>query len=467
MHQAQSPIRQPIIGLFTLTMLSVSAIIALRNLPMMALHGFSSLFFYAFAALLFFIPVSLACAELASGWPKEGGVYAWVKEAFGEKAGALAIWFEWIESVVWLPTVLSFIAATSAYLINPALAQNRYFLLAVMLTVLWSGTFINFLGMKTSSLVSSLGIMFGSLIPGTLIVMLAIAWLVAGNLPAIGLTTQDLIPSMNLETLVFFTGILLSFAGMEVSAFHVRDTKDPQRAYPKAAFLAAGIIITIYALGSLSIALVVPKASISLTAGVMQAFEFFFHALNLPWAVPVLAFLLLIGALALVNTWIIGPSRGLLTSALNNDMPDFAKRTNRIGTPVAILLMQATISTLLAFTFLFLPSVNSSYWLLTVLASQLILIMYFLIFLSVIRLRYTQPNTVRAYQIPGGKIGVWLIAGTGAVASVLTFLIGFVPAGEFEFGGRATYTTILLFGIVLTATPPFFWQWQKHKKTKT
>jgi glutamate:GABA antiporter len=467
-EQTQRSIHKPIIGLFTLTMMSVSAIIALRNLPMMALHGFSSLFFYAFAALLFFIPVSLACAELASGWPKEGGVYAWVKEAMGEKAGALAIWFEWIESVVWLPTVLSFIAATSAYLINPELAKNRYFLLSVMLTVLWGGTFLNFLGMKTSSLISSLGIIFGSLIPGTLIVMLAIAWLASGNTAAINFTTQDLLPNMNLETLVFFTGIMLGFAGMEVSAFHVRDTKDPQRSYPKAAFLAAAIIIAIYALGSLAIAVVVPRESISLTAGVMQAFEYFFTALDLPWAVPVLAFLLLVGALALVNTWLIGPSRGLLTSALNDDMPKFAHKTNAVGSPVAILVMQAVISTLLAFTFLFMPSVNSSYWLLTVLASQLILLMYFLIFVSVIRLRYTQPDTVRAYQIPGGKIGVWLVAGTGAVACILTFLIGFVPAGEFEFGGRATYTTLLVFGIVLTATPPFIWQYQKSiKKTLT
>ncbi|HKY69629.1 MAG TPA: amino acid permease, partial [Gammaproteobacteria bacterium] len=151
-------------------MISISAIIALRNLPMMAINGFSSIFFYSGAVLFFFIPISLVCAELTSGWPKQGGVYAWVSEAFGQQFGALAIWLEWIESVVWLPTVLSFIAGTVAYLIDPDLADNRLFLLGVMLTVLWSSSILNFFGMKTSGWVSTVGIILGSIIPGSLII---------------------------------------------------------------------------------------------------------------------------------------------------------------------------------------------------------------------------------------------------------------------------------------------------------
>ena len=126
-------------------MVSVSAIIALRNLPTLAKNGFSVVFLLILAAILFFIPIALTCAELASGWPKNGGIYAWVKEAYGERAGALAVWLEWIESVVWLPAVLTFIGSSVAFVIEPALAENRSFMLSVMIAILWSGTCLNFL----------------------------------------------------------------------------------------------------------------------------------------------------------------------------------------------------------------------------------------------------------------------------------------------------------------------------------
>ena len=73
--------------------------------------------------MFFFIPLALVAAELATGWPRAGGLYVWVKQAFGDRSGFLAVWFEWIENIVWFPTVLSFVAATLAYVIDPSLAK--------------------------------------------------------------------------------------------------------------------------------------------------------------------------------------------------------------------------------------------------------------------------------------------------------------------------------------------------------
>jgi len=75
---------------------------------------------------------------LATGWPRAGGVYAWVKAGFGPRSGFLAVWFDWIENVVWFPTVLSFVAATIAYTFQPNLANNKWYLVVVMLVVFWA-----------------------------------------------------------------------------------------------------------------------------------------------------------------------------------------------------------------------------------------------------------------------------------------------------------------------------------------
>jgi amino acid transporter len=106
--------------------ISLAAVLTLRGMPTVAEYGWSSIAFYVLGTLFVFIPLALVSAELATGWPRAGGLYAWVKLAFGERSGFLAVWFEWVENIVWFRTVLSFVAATLTYVIDPSLADNEY-----------------------------------------------------------------------------------------------------------------------------------------------------------------------------------------------------------------------------------------------------------------------------------------------------------------------------------------------------
>src|ERR1700753_2570263 len=102
------PATRPKLNVFVLAMLSLAVVISLRNLPLTAEYGFGSPFFYILAALIFMIPYALVSAELASGWPKEGGVFIWVKEALGDRWGFLAIWMQWFHNMTWYPAMLAF-----------------------------------------------------------------------------------------------------------------------------------------------------------------------------------------------------------------------------------------------------------------------------------------------------------------------------------------------------------------------
>ena len=66
------------LGVFTLAIMNVTAVVSLRGLPSEAEYGLSSIFYYIFAAIFFLIPVSIVAAELATGWPQKGGVFRWV-----------------------------------------------------------------------------------------------------------------------------------------------------------------------------------------------------------------------------------------------------------------------------------------------------------------------------------------------------------------------------------------------------
>ena len=113
------------LSIFSLVMLITVSIDSIRNLPLAALFGSQLIFFFIVAAVVFLIPTGLIAAELTASNPDHHGVYDWVKKAFGQHCGFFAIWLQWINTLVWYPTTLAFIAGSLLYLINPHLASNR------------------------------------------------------------------------------------------------------------------------------------------------------------------------------------------------------------------------------------------------------------------------------------------------------------------------------------------------------
>src|ERR1700687_2343823 len=93
---------------FALVMLITGAIDSIRNLPATALFGSSLIFFFIFSAIVFLIPAALVSADLASHSKEKSGIFHWVHLAFGKKMAFLSIWLQWINTMVWFPTVLSF-----------------------------------------------------------------------------------------------------------------------------------------------------------------------------------------------------------------------------------------------------------------------------------------------------------------------------------------------------------------------
>ncbi|MCF0227097.1 MAG: amino acid permease, partial [Methanobrevibacter sp.] len=78
------------ISLLGFICLSLASLTSIRNFPTMALNQWKLVTLTIFAIVLFLIPISLTSAELATGWSEGGGVYKWVKEAFGQKWGFTA-----------------------------------------------------------------------------------------------------------------------------------------------------------------------------------------------------------------------------------------------------------------------------------------------------------------------------------------------------------------------------------------
>jgi len=445
-----------VLSVFSLVMINVIAVDSLRGLPISAEYGFSLVFFYLIGAIIFFIPTALVAAELATGWPSTGGIYVWVKEAFGVQCGFFTIWMQWIYNVVWYPTILAFIAGTIAYLIDPTLVHSLTYMLTSVLILFWSATLVNLMGMKVSSMVSTIGAIVGTIVPMIFIIVLGIIWVALGNPVQIEFTQKALLPDLSeLGNLPFFSAILFGLIGLEMSAVHAEEVKNPAKDYPKALLISALIILITIILSSLAIAIVIPHDQIDLVEGLINAFGIFFTTFNIPWMIPVIGVLIIIGGLGGVSTWVIGPTKGLLAATRDGITPPVFHKVNKKGSPVTILLLQGIVFTLLCSVFLIMPSVNTSYWVLSALAAQLALMVYIVMFAAAIRLRYKKPHIERAYKIPFGNVGIWIVCGVGILACIGTILIGFIPPSNVDAGNILTYESILIFGIIFFSLPPF------------
>lgn len=447
------------ISIISLVLLITGAIDSIRNLPTNALFGSSIIFFFIVSAIIFLIPVALISAELSSTWPEEeGGVYSWVRHAFGENIAFLAIWLQWINTMVWYPTILFFIAGTLAYLINPELAQNKWYLISTILVVFWSLTLIGLKGLRTSAAFAGFCAMVGMIVPMAFIIILAIIWIIQDNPFAISFQFGSLIPHdwTNLQSWVALTGSVTSFLGMELAAVHVRNVDNPQKNFPKAMFFSVLLILVTMIMGSLAIALVLPQHKISLVQGVPQAFHTFLAAYHLTAAMPILIVLLLLGSLGNMVNWIISPAKGLLLAADNGFLPHKLYRLNRHGVASRILILQAVLVTLLCGMFLILPTINAIYWLFTALSTELYMMMYVLLFLAAFRLKTQFAHLPRPFSVPGKRAGYYLTCLLGLIGCMVTLFIGFFPPAEsLEMSSANHFRLVFGAGILLMLLPAF------------
>ncbi|MDG4864896.1 APC family permease [Streptomyces sp. T-3] len=432
--------KRQFISWVTLALMTTASVASLRPSPSMAIYGLAAIFLYLLPAVVFLLPTALVGAELASGWT--GGIYRWVSEALGKPLGFLAVWCQFALTIAYYPSLLAYVASTFAYVIHPSLAENGLYVAIVIITVYWTGVWIASRGTKSIAGLSSIGLVIGTLVPGVVLVVLGIVFLGQGNPSAAPMSVDHALPPWTgVASLVLIVNNFLSYAGMEMNGVHVASLRHPRSEYPRSMFLATGMVLLIFILPALAISWVMPSKELSLTAGLMQAFQAFFDHFHIGWMTKVVGIMLVMAALGGMLTWLSGPAKGLVTLARQEGyLPPFLQRFNRNGVPMNLMYAQGVLTTLIGVVYAFSSDVSSAYWMFSVITVQIYLIAYLLMFITVVKLRKTQPDRPRGFWTPAVK----LVAGTGFVASLAALVIGFVPPDQ--FGDQPLWRYLLIVG---------------------
>lgn len=454
------------ISLFALVLLIVSSIDSIRNFPAASLFGSSLIFFFFFSAIVFLIPTAMVAADLSTSVEGKGGIYHWINAAFGEKAAMLAIWLQWINTMVWYPTILSFIAGTAAYLVDPSLAENKAYLVTIILSVFWGLTLINLKGIYFSAKVNTVCTLIGTLFPMALLIVLGASWILRKEPVHIEFTARSIFPTFgNATNWISLTAIMASFLGMELSGVHVNDINNPRKNFPKALLISVIVIVISQLLGSLTIAAVLPQKEIHLVDGIMQVFSDFFRVFHVEFLIPVLTILIVVGSVGLIINWLIAPAKGLLHAAEFGYLPPFFCKLNKHGAASRILIAQGILVSFFCLAFLLLPSVNGFYWFLTDLSTELYMFMYVIMFFAALHLRKKLPIKRDGFRIPGGKWGMRAVCSLGLIGCLITLVVGYFPPDGIDVGTPARYASMIFFGNILMIAPVILFYWYKRSKS--
>ncbi|MBS0585388.1 MAG: amino acid permease [Verrucomicrobia bacterium] len=448
------------IPFFSLVLLIVAAIDSIRTLPTTAFFGTSLIFFYLLAAVFFLFPVAFISAEFSSRYDEEGGIFHWIRHAFGDKIGLLAVWLQWINTMVWYPTMLLFISGTTIYIADATIVHHKTYLLATSLFIFWSLTLLNLRGIHASTKISLICGTIGTLFPMIFLMALGIGWLFSGHSLAIAFSWRDFFPSENwLEASNCLTTIMASLLGMELAGVHVKDIQNPQKNFPLAIGCSVLILLVTLILSSLSIAIVIPKQDIDFVDGVMQTFRTFLSNFGLLFMMPLLALCIVLGATGGSVNWLLSPAKGLLQAAEHGFLPSYFLIKNSHEVPYRILILQALLVSLFSFAIHFVSNINSYYWFLMALSTGLYMLMYILLFLAALKLK----RPAFGYKIPKGLRTISCFA--GCLACIMTIIIGLLPPSGVVIKSKVFYSFFVICGFGLMLFPAFL-LWRYREKNQ-
>ena len=436
-------------GFFAMT---ASMVMTVYEYPTFATSGFHLVFFLIVGGLLWFLPVALCAAEMATvdGW-EEGGIFAWVGNTLGERWGFAAIFFQWFQITVGFVTMIYFILALNS---NPLIKFIG------VLIIFWGLTFSQFGGTKNTAKIAKAGFVFGVVVPAIILFILGIMYIAKGNPVHVDLSAHALIPDFTkVNTLVVFVSFILAYMGVEASASHVNKLENASKNYPLAMFILVVLAIVLNTVGGLTVAAVIPAEQLNLSAGVVQTF----HQLvvvnlgeSFDWITRIVALLLALGVMAEVSSWVVGPSEGMYAAAKKGLLPKKLTEVNNHEVPVPLVLVQGLVVTIWAAVLTFGGGGNNVSFLTAISLTVVIyLVGYLLFFIGYIILILKHGDLKRAYHVPGGKTFKMIVAIAGFAVSVFALVISFVPPSQLTGKSVSEYLTILSISFIVTVLIPF------------
>lgn len=427
-----------------LTLFTVCAILVIDQLAASAAIGPQAVFWWIFTMVLFFIPYGLITAELGSAYPDQGGIYAWVRRAFGPRWGGRTAWLWWINVALWQPSVFILFAGIFAALFMPDLSLWTQIAIAVALT--WITVWINIVRLDIGKWVPNLGAIFKVAI----MLVIGIGGFVYASNHGVAneLTLSSMAPSWG-ASLAFLPVIVYNFMGFELMSGASAEMKNPARDVPLTIAVAGILIAAFYLFATVGILIALPLEEIDLVSGIVDTLRVLLGEGGASGAfVIALGLMALYSFLANMVTWTMGANRSAAEAAIDGNLPPMFARLHAVHkTPASAAIVTGVVTTAVIVIYGFLAAdAEDLFWTLFAFSSIVFLLPYLLMFAAFLRLRSIDAATARPYRVPGGEGGAWVLALLCALFILQAIVFFIYTPGEFD----ATYAASVVIGVLVT-----------------
>ncbi|MBQ9854497.1 MAG: APC family permease [Bacilli bacterium] len=439
--------------LFDAILATVCITLVAESVMPTAAIGNSQYFWWIFLIVAFCIPYGMISAELGTTYQSEGGMYDWVKRAFGPKWAARVAWNYWINFPLWIASLA--VAVTDVVAGIFEIELSLFWLLVLQLGYTWLVSLLGTQRIGESKWIVNIGTFFKIAFMVCLGLLGLYVYIKTGESANPIASAADLLPTLDLAGLSFLSIIIFNFLGFEVVATFAEDMENPKKEIPKALIIGGGLMALFYVLPAtgINIAMSLEEANAS---GITESFMILLTKLGMNpdfvrMIVIVVGLMFIYTMIANIVSWSFGVNSVAKYSADDGGLPKIFSKTNKQGVPHMASILNGIVASVIIVIGIILGEVSDTasnlFWTFFSLSLVTLLISYVPLFLAFLKLRKTD-KTERTYKVPGsnGFIKVFAIVPCILLVLGIIFTLFLNADGEVDIVGNMP----LIIGVVVS-----------------
>lgn len=438
--------------LFDAVLMSVVVIMVVESVAPAAAIGPSQFFWWIFLLIFFFLPYGLISSELGTAYTGDGGLYDWVKEAFGVRWGGRLAWLYWINYPIWMSSLAVLFSQVIGTLLHTNM--NIWVSMIIQLAFVWTVVILGNKPISESKWILNLAA-FAKIFIIVALSVLGI-YIAATKGIANDLSFGNLLPKANVSSLSNLSVIIFNFLGFEVVATMSGDMDNPKKQIPQAIVYGGILIALLYLLSAFGVGVAIPADKLSPSSGLLDSFILMIGHMN--WFVILIGIFFLYTLASEMVSWALGVNVVAEYAAKDGALPKIFGREDKNHMPVGAGYLNGIVASILVVISPFIPN-QDIFWAFFSLNVVALLLSYSMMFPAFIKLRKTEPDIARPFKVPGNKLVVSLMTWIPEILLIITIILTIVPlnGSKTEISGKmpiliGTIITILIGEVIVQVT---------------
>ena len=415
--------KKPKFRLFSAVLATVCIILVGDAVAPTASIGTSQYFWWIIMLIGFFVPYGLISAELGTQYPSEGGLYTWIKKAFGKKWAGRVAWYYWVNFPLWVASLADLV--TSYLMQMLGVDMTWQLVLAIQVFYIALVSILGVLRISQSAWVSNLGAIVKFIFMAGLGALGIYVLVTQGSANPITSFT-DLLPLYNPDGGIDFTGlgfvslIIFNMLGFEVVSTFSNDMTNPKKEIPKAIILGGILIAIFYLLPSFGIGVAIPLEELSTDTGLLDSYSTLLSIIGFSAGLSK-AIIVIVGGLfiytlvANISSWSFGVNSVVAYAAEDGTFPKSWAKRNKNGVPYVVSIWTGIVALIISVAGILIANfapegseITNLFWTFFSLSLVTLLLSYVPMFIAFLKLHKKGPQVKNGYWISGGKVKIAL-----------------------------------------------------------